>query len=543
MSHNHSMHSGTADDRGHLFIINGDIRRLQCDAWLLPTSQGFWVTASFASALGMDGPGSIPSHIRPNWDLRSVTPLESWNEAHPNDPDIWLGDVGRFSDTEIDHFIGRAEDFIVTASEHYPTPVHRRLTLALPIVGTGDGGGAQRRGEILGALIPTLLDLAESHKVDIILVAWGAVAYSAAQKARRLALAQRGDKRTTWPTIAGHLDAADRLVTEAERGNLVVFIGAGVSASAGLPAWQELLDDVADRVGYDAAMLPYLHQLDVRDQAAVLGQRCADKSEFTRIVQEVLDSSHYSLIHGLIASLPVREIVTTNFDRLFEAAAMQGHASLDVLPGNRAQLGNRWLAKLHGDLGSDLVLTRSEYQEARLRNSALFGLVQALLITRHMLFVGYSLRDEDFNEVIHEVRSVRPEGDTSLLGTALMPASNPAMATLWTDLTILTPSESPANVVDGRVVEPTSAELVEVARWQAILLDYVASEAASDISFITNPDYNVDDGVEAELAHIVRRLRNLLERSEANGADWREVRQFIDSFEFDDPDDATRIRY
>jgi hypothetical protein len=38
---------------------------------------------------------------------------------------------------------------------------------------------------------------------------------------------------------------------------------------------------------------------------------------------------------------------------------------------------------------------------------ALMGLVQGLLLMRHMMFVGYSLQDEDFHEVVHEVRAAR----------------------------------------------------------------------------------------------------------------------------------------
>ena len=53
--------------------------------------------------------------------------------------------------------------------------------------------------------------------------------------------------------------------------------------------------------------------------------------------------------------------------------------------------------------------------------TALAGIVQALLLTRHMLFVGFALRDDHFHAVVHDVRralgdNTRPEK----LGTALL---------------------------------------------------------------------------------------------------------------------------
>lgn len=56
---------------------------------------------------------------------------------------------------------------------------------------------------------------------------------------------------------------------------------------------------------------------------------------------------------------------------------------------------------------------------------ALIGLVQGLLLMRHMLFVGYSLRDEDFHELMYEVRAAR--------GDAAAGASNATVLTLSDD--------------------------------------------------------------------------------------------------------------
>ena len=57
----------------------------------------------------------------------------------------------------------------------------------------------------------------------------------------------------------------------------------------------------------------------------------------------------------------------------------------------------------------DIVLTRSQMNENLEERAALSGIVQAMLMTKHLLFVGFSLQDPNFGEVAGTVRSaLRP---------------------------------------------------------------------------------------------------------------------------------------
>lgn len=62
------------------------------------------------------------------------------------------------------------------------------------------------------------------------------------------------------------------------------------------------------------------------------------------VVQE-LSSKHYSLSHGLLASLPVTAVVTTNYDTLFEEAWRGAQADFHVLPYETGG-ADRWFALL-----------------------------------------------------------------------------------------------------------------------------------------------------------------------------------------------------
>jgi hypothetical protein len=164
-----------------------------------------------------------------------------------------------------------------------------------------------------------------------------------------------------------------------------------------------------------------------------------------QVLRDRLKATEYGLTQGLLASLPSREAITTNYDTLFESAcdAIEGDRPA-VLPYESARPEGRWLLKLHGCIARDesIVLTRSDYLDIPSRHGALFGLVQAMLMTRHMFFVGYSLSDEDFHQLIHEVRLARGENTTPevpssqvdrRLGTTLSLFDDPLCADFWRD--------------------------------------------------------------------------------------------------------------
>ncbi len=84
-----------------------------------------------------------------------------------------------------------------------------------------------------------------------------------------------------------------------------------------------------------------------------------------------------------------------------------------------------WLLKLHGDIQipDTLVLTKAEYERLAEEGGALHGIVESLLLTSHVLFVGFSLVDHDFSHIADGVRKVRDRAvnleDRPPAGTAL----------------------------------------------------------------------------------------------------------------------------
>jgi hypothetical protein len=192
---------------------------------------------------------------------------------------------------------------------------------------------------------------------------------------------------------------------------------------------------------------------------------------FEDVLVEALGAERYAVSHGLLASLKVGEVLTTNIDQLYEKAAeMPLEGQLSVLPWGRVPGRPPWLLKMHGDVeNGDLVLTKEDYAT---RHRPLGSVVQSLLITRHLVFVGYSLRDSDFIELANEVAAIlaRSEAAHTRIGTVLTLTEPPQeRTTQWAgSFRILSVGDDDPEITnaDGRLLE--------------IFLDRMAWRAAED---------------------------------------------------------------
>lgn len=482
---------------GHLFIINGDLTKVACDALLIPTDPTVYFEPQWRALL------ASRDHAKPTRWARGVVFLS----AQEKTPHVWLGNIGQqYNNFDYNVFAPTVETFVTEAITRLAQlPDTERISpwprkrLAINVVGSGQGGGRLKKGHLSLGLVRQLTGLAAAHDVDIVLVTYGETAYAAAQRARLQVLGDDADLGTHWQfhtrTNGEVIRHAKDLAAEARRNQLVLFIGAGVSAGVGLPSWQQLLLEGAARAGFDADQRELLQKMDNRDQATLIDRRLRDSpvahgdegNRFKAAVAETLSApTPYSLAHGLLASLPSKEAVTTNFDALFEQACRIGGTDLAVLPENPRTTDGRWLLKLHGSVDDpeNMVLTRSDYLDMPRRYGALMGLVQGLLMLRKMVFVGYSLSDEDFHELVDEVRAARRGATEITKGTVLSLFEDTLHQQLWAaDLEVVPMIVGPFDAADP-------AEVALAARELDLFLDLVGYLSTTSASFFLDPDYD-----------------------------------------------------
>ena len=486
---------------GHVFVMHGDITRLGCDAWLLPVDGALNVRPHWSRTVRkITDQWSFPAHPV---DWRGADPgawgsednrvlmVEHWPRELPRP---WLTEVGRFGVPiswyveGAQQFLSRAVDWLEQTGQRF-LPRRERPLLALPVVGTGKGGARHTSGKVIQQLMPLLYDVAGASGVDVVLVTKESADYAAAQAARRKY--QRHKVRDPWPELHPELrQIARTLALRAARGELVTFIGAGVSFGAGLPDWNELLLTLGQGSGLDPDQQEALARMGYLDRAQVLAHHYSARGGLGRAVAGELKRYHcYAMSHGFLASLPVSEAVTTNYDQLFEAASRATGREMAVLPYAPTAGHERWLLKMHGcvDWPDDIVLTREDYLRYDSRRAALAGIVQALLITKHIFFVGFSLNDDNFHRIADAVRqAVTPDDEPGKspgasprapvqrgpFGTCVTLFHNELFETLWQGdmawVRMGADDETRLSATDWRARLPATARRLEV------FLDYLA---------------------------------------------------------------------
>ena len=202
------------------------------------------------------------------------------------------------------------------------------------------------------------------------------------------------------------------LVTAFKERRAAMFIGAGVSISAGLPDWNTLASHLAQQLGispdldgrFSPSMLPLIPQYFANTYGA--------KSLYVTVDRLLKPAVPWSMAHSLIAQLPCDLFYTTNLDMLLENALQSQHRSFDlVLDDDTARrymerrAGDRQVRKIHGSIGfaSSYILTRAQYARFEYERPVLTQALRHDLSSFNFLFVGYSLNDPDFNSIYEHV--------------------------------------------------------------------------------------------------------------------------------------------
>lgn len=487
----------------HLFVVQGKIGELVHDAVIVPTDADVTVEKPWTTfGEGQDLPH--PAQFSDGW--------ARWGRSS-----AWLVDVASGDFDDVLERLRRALESmkVVWPWDASTQQAHRGLRalplVVIPVLGIGRGGRGDDKGGVLTQLIEALQEEVGQLPFDIALVTPDPAVYAAAQYMRR-----------RNPGALPVDKVAESLADKARAGQLALFLGAGVSIPAGLPSWQALVDELASRLS-SSKDRDALEGLDVTDKAQLIEQ--FEPKDFQRRVARITARAKTpSLAHALLAGLDVKQVVTTNYDTLFEkASAAAGHGLDVVLPRKSAIGRRRWILKMHGDVRhpTQIVLTRRHMVMYDAANRPSAALLQSLLLTKHLVIIGASMTDPNVVRLAHEVDAYRKEHGQrprGAYGTVLDAGSSSAsQGRLW----------------KGQLdwVDLPGMGIGSGPRTLEILLDRVGMFASSESSWLLDPRFSGllrDD--DQKLAQRVRELAVDVSRSNYT---WRPLRDALMSLGVD----------
>lgn len=201
----------------------------------------------------------------------------------------------------------------------------------------------------------------------------------------------------------------EKYLSELREDNAAVFIGAGLSKSAGFVDWVGLLMPIAKDLGLDAqkeADLVGLAQFHLNANASnrhALNQLLIDNFS---------DLPAPTPNHEILARLPLKTYWTTNYDRLIEKALEDGGKRVDS-KYTVSQLANTKrgrdaiVYKMHGDIEhpDNAVLTKDDYEKYHVTHSQFITALLGDLVERTFLFLGFSFTDPNLDYVLARIRS------------------------------------------------------------------------------------------------------------------------------------------
>lgn len=392
---------------GNIYVVRGDISRCGGSAVIYSTSTALDGSGELFSSFSKWPPfkpwyselrrSKVPREIGdtdwlpPHEDKPGVVLVRSVGKTNPRDP-------ARQTVRVLTEALNRAEVEVRATGKPGPWLV------LVPALLTGQGGGHDQRFKIARRAIKTAnAFIQRAPDFDVAFVLYTPSNYALYREARRsLGLAPRDRQLESTPELTDAVAA----------GECVVFVGSGVSASAGMPGWNVLIRRLARHAQIPCSeALPYQEKLRIAEQYRdSWAQR--NLPDVPTVVHEVFGRAPVPVLtHYLLAQLESRFLFTTNYDRLLEETLQAikrtwwrvAHAH-DVPATSRA--GVTQVIKLHGDAAApreradndvyrDVVLSERDYDEFVTNRAAFDLLLSGLMLNHTFLFVGYSLSDEN----------------------------------------------------------------------------------------------------------------------------------------------------
>ncbi|MNU18776.1 hypothetical protein D3C71_69830 [compost metagenome] len=196
------------------------------------------------------------------------------------------------------------------------------------------------------------------------------------------------------------------------KGDVVLWVGAGSSLYAGLPSGNMLSEFLFD--GLSIKEKEHINKnLLLPDLAEEIYRIKGNNRNYIiqKLKEKILLNDFSSIsTHENIAKIPhFRDIITTNYDQLFEVAY---RSKLNLIYSDQQipYIDNMKvnLYKIHGDLSvpDSVIITKSDYDNYfgnKKEEEVLWTMIKEKIATKSILFIGYNLEDSNVSVIFDSI--------------------------------------------------------------------------------------------------------------------------------------------
>ena len=188
--------------------------------------------------------------------------------------------------------------------------------------------------------------------------------------------------------------------------NLAVFMGSGVSSfvNPDYPIWS----GVTQRLKQELTECKTDDALDVaQEYSDIYG-----KEKLAETVSSLFpDYTPNQAFYNELLKCRPQYLLTTNWDNMLQNAIQDGLHMYDSIANDKELMDSILLnkyVKIHGDFRHDFVLTRKSYDSYSKNYPLIENFVKSVLCTNTVIFIGYSLSDEDFKQILEWIKISAP---------------------------------------------------------------------------------------------------------------------------------------
>ncbi len=214
------------------------------------------------------------------------------------------------------------------------------------------------------------------------------------------------------------------LVNRIRDGKCVLFAGAGTSLDAGLPTWHELLEYMIDQVQdcgqLDSDDKKELEELLALQDYTVVAEFCKEKlgaRGFADLIRERLGTKNrVSVMHKLLAEIPFKGVITSNYDNFVEKNHSNYRVILpdDINNYDMDTVNHLFeddvfpIFKVHGSYENpdSIILTDNDYRNVIFKKPRYRENLRRLFEDKSLLFVGFSFRDSSISLLLQEIFTI-----------------------------------------------------------------------------------------------------------------------------------------